>query len=178
MNDQLQNFFEDPSADGYLLARESILAECDYRQRSFEIDKLSRLDRQKEYRLVFEEVEQMLPLWALSPRVHFLAATAAQELGDMEELETSQYLMSVCLEGLLASGEGTAENPYRITYLSDEQDILLARGLLLASQRLVGSEEGFFDVIDCQYGTQVWFAVNPLLLSQKTPATRQRLFRV
>ena len=68
---------------------------------------------------------------------HFLAGVAAFELGDFELSHDCRDAMQACLRGLLATGEGTRHRPFRVTFLTDEYDVMRVLGGDVRNQQLV-----------------------------------------
>lgn len=173
MQDELQAFLEAPTARSYRRVREALLDEltdkalaCDSLPPDLSavvLAELADLLATGEYAVLARRTEELQPAWALSPRVHFYAAVAADERDDAEGAELERFLFQSCLEGILATGDGTANAPYLITYLSDEYDVLAALGLDPQSQRLTEQRGILFDVIRCVDGEEVWFELTGVL---------------
>lgn len=180
MQDELQTFLEAPTARNYRRVRELL---CDASSEvssstehgneervgenqaptAHDLRELASLSAAGEYEKVLDRVSQMLPEWSLSPRVHFYAANAADHLGETETAEIERFVFQACLEGLLATGNGTMQAPYQITYLSDEYDVLTALGLEPRTQALVDRRGLLCDVVQCTDDEEVWFELAGLL---------------
>lgn len=163
MQDELRTFLEAPTAGNYRVVRELLLDEWSEHCSSTALLELAELAAAGQFAAVLEQVETLQPHWALSPRVHFLAAVAAEELEDPELAELEKFVFQACLEGILATGDGSADSPYLITYLSDEYDVLAALGLSPRSQSLVERGDMLCDVVKCDEGEQVWFELSGLI---------------
>lgn len=170
MRDEFQTFVEHPTAENYLLARDAILSDADGRTRTADLAELAELFGQGDFQAAREKIEGMMPAWALSPRVHFLAAQAAEQLGDDEDADLEKFLFSACLQGLLATGDGSLARPYQVAQTADEYDVLLALGSLAKGQVLVEHGGGHYDVVTCEDGTRVWFEVSDLIRTEQAPA--------
>lgn len=163
MNDELQALAESPTLDNYLRLRELLLESPGFAADVAELEKLTRLcvaERGAEARRLADE---LFPRWLLSPRFHYWAACAAEMTDDAEDAELERFLSTTCLDAILATGSGTRESPFVITYPSDIRDILLFRRLRLASQSLVEEPEGFRDRVLCQGGREVWFDCDAII---------------
>jgi hypothetical protein len=168
MQDELQAFLEAPSAHAYRRVREALLDEVAASDASESpslttLIELAELAAAGEFEDLLARVEELSPAWALSPRVHYLAAIAAVELGEEGTAELEQFIFQTCLEGILATGHGTAEAPYLITYVSDEYDVVAALGLEPRSQALVEQPACLCDVVQCADGEEVWFELTGML---------------
>lgn len=162
MQEELQTFLEAPTARNYRRVRESLLeyvASLDAAPSLSPriIAELTELTLAEQFSAVLAQVDELQPAWALSPRVHYLAALAAEESGDQEGAELERFTFQSCLEGILATGDGTADAPYLITYLSDEYDVLCALGLETQSQVMLEQRGMICDVAKCLDGEEVWF---------------------
>lgn len=163
MQDELQAFLEAPNARSYRRVREALLEETCTNGSTSQLAALAELAAAGDYPALLTAALELLPAWALSPRVHFYAALAAEEVADAETAELEKFVFQACLEGLLATGEGTPEAPYLITYVSDEYDILTALGLESHSQELVEHRGLVCDVVQCRDGSEVWFELTGVL---------------
>jgi hypothetical protein len=163
MRVELQNFLEAPTARGYRRVRDALRDEAFADCPAGELAGLAALSTAGEHLAVLERYDQMQPAWSLSPRVHFYAALAADHLGDEATAELERFVFQACLEGILATGDGSAEAPYLITYLSDEYDVLTALGLAPRAQSLVDRRGLLCDVVKCVDGAEVWFELGGLV---------------
>jgi len=168
MQDELQAFLETPTARTYRQVREVLLEEvaatCSAETLSASVlVELAELAAADQFYAVLERIDELQPAWALSPRVHYLAAVAADEVGDAEGAELERFIFQSCLDGILATGDGTAQSPYLITYSSDVHDVLLALGLEPRSQTLVEQHGLLCDVVRCTDDEEVWFELTGVL---------------
>jgi hypothetical protein len=161
MHEELQAFLEAPSARTYRCVREALLDEvASASPEALSLTvlvELTELAATGEFAALLARTEELAPLWALSPRLHYLAAWAADELGDAETADLERFTFQTCLEGILATGHGTPDSPYLITYVSDEYDVAAALGLEPRSQSLVEQPGYLCDVVKCLDGEEIWF---------------------
>lgn len=108
-------------------------------------------------------IERVWPTWVICPRVHYLSAVAAGEAGDGVAQEQSRFEMRTCLQGLLATGDGSLANPIVVTYLTDVEDVLAALGKRRRAQHLVWRAEECHDLISCDDGSELWFDATALV---------------
>lgn len=168
MQEELQTFLEAPGARTYRRVREALVEELASTGHTATCSpvvpaELAELAATSQFTTLLERIDELQPAWALSPRVHFLAALAAEECGDEEVAEIERFTFQACLEGILATGDGTAAAPYLITYLSDEYDVLAALGLEPRSQKLVEQRGMLCDVAKCLDGEEVWFELTGIV---------------
>lgn len=163
MQRQLTALVEQPCKATWLAARDAVLRLSPAPLEAGELAAIERLLDEQQYEAVLERLDALPPSRVLSPRVHFLAAEAAEALGDQESVELERSLFVLTLQGLLAAGDGTPGNPYAVCHTSDEYDLLEALGLEPAGQSLVEHEGQWCDVLVCSDGREVWFNVTELV---------------
>ncbi len=105
---------------------------------------------------------------AFSPRAHYLAGEAHAQLAQWEEAESERLAFSACLQGILATGDGSSRKPYVISQIPDEYDVLKLLGLVCVKQRLVQRGRRACDVLTCADGSSVWFNISDLLAVPQT----------
>jgi hypothetical protein len=167
MQRQLAAFVERPCKSTFLAARDAVLRESPLPLAASDFIELDRLLEREEHEALRDRLDLLPPSKVLSPRVHFLAAEAADALGDAEDAELERSLFVLSLQGLLATGDGTPANSYSVCHTTDEQDILAALGLEPAGQSLVEHEGRMCDVWTCTDGREVWFDVSGLLAPRR-----------
>jgi hypothetical protein len=164
MQRQLAAFVQQPCKSTFLAARSAVLRRSGLPLLAAEIAELDRLLERREPELLRDRIDALPPSKVLSPRIHFLAAEAAEALGDMPDVELERSLFVLTLQGLLATGDGTRGNPYIVCHPTDEYDVLAALGHEAAGQSLVEHEGRLHDVLLCSDGREVWFDVTDLLV--------------
>lgn len=175
MQDEFEAFLIKPTRAAYQRVRDTLLADPAFRADPRELADVGELCAAGAFAAAREMIAGLLYDWALSPRVHFLAAWAATELGDEDDAELERFTARACLAGLLATGEGSFASPYLVTYPADEYDVLAALGLAARSQQLVHCDAGRFDVLTCQADVELWFDVTDLF--RHAPVPRRPLVR-
>ncbi|MCK5809122.1 hypothetical protein KAH37_09075, partial [bacterium] len=68
----------------------------------------------------------------LTPRVH---REIADMLEDPHKATKELWIANACCQGILSTGDGTREHPYKILRISDEEDIILYLGKKSIAQR-------------------------------------------
>lgn len=159
MQREFIRFIEQPSADNYLSARDAMLKQEPETLTASALRELVRLSSAGDHEALLEQTERLPVSAALSPRVHFYAAEAAAALGDVERAELERFLFVVCLQGILATGDGSAEHPYSICHQCDEADVLEALEKRSVRQTLAQLENAVYDVFDCEDDSRVHFDV-------------------
>jgi hypothetical protein len=176
MEREFIRFVEQPTADSYLAARDAMLQIEPATLSARDSLELRRLLAAGKHDQLLKKTESLPASAALSPRVHYFAAEAATARGDSERAELERFLFVVCLQGILATGDGSAQRPYVVCHLSDESDVLEALEKEPATQTLAQLDHAVCDVIDCHDDTQVWFdvtAITGMPVRQRTVRTRR-----
>lgn len=159
----LESYLQSPTPARFAALREMIVDGAEYRPQADVIGELSELLRRRRFELLLQRVDELMPAWALCPRVHFLAGCAAEEIGDLEEVELRRFLTSSCIQGIRGSGDGGRRRPWPATYPSDVRDALASLGLNAQSQHLVEADETLLDVVATDDGSIYWFDVGEMI---------------
>jgi hypothetical protein len=171
MQRQLTAFVERPCQATFMAVRSAVLSQSPLPMAAAEIAELEQLLSQEEYQAVLDRIDALPASKILSPRVHYLAAEAAEAVGDSASVELERSLFVLALRGLLSTGDGTSFNPYVVCHASDEYDILATLGREPAGQSLAEREGRLLDVIVCADGRETCFDVTDVLVR---PARRKR----
>lgn len=169
MFQEYARFLALPSRATFLAARRVWLENQSLREKKFapltpaELQTVAELLAAGEANDVIECVHGWRSRAAFSPRAHYYTAEAHGLLGDHEAAEMERWVFSACLQGILATGDGSRRRPYVICQLSDEYDVLKLLGLQGKKQHLVQRGRRSCDVLTCEDGTQVWFNVSDLI---------------
>ena len=115
---------------------------------------------------------------AFSPRAHYFAGEAHAQLGELEQAEVERLAFSACLQGILATGDGSRRKPYLISQIPDEYDVLKLLGLTCQKQRLVQRGRRACDVLTCADGSAVWFNISDLLALPTAQVTAEPLVQI
>jgi len=157
MQNQIAAFVEQPGKRTFLAARDAVLAHSPLPLVAADLAELDRLLDQGEHQALLDRLDTLPPSKILSPRIHFLAAEAADALGHADDVELERSLFVLTLQGLLATGDGTPANPYIVCHPTDEYDVLAALDVEAAGQSLVECNGKLCDVLLCSDGREVWF---------------------
>ena len=164
MESTYEEFLRQPCRDLYTQLQQGILAHG-----RVELESLSRLIalyESAQYDKAAHLQDEISATWLLSPSFHLWSARIAAALNDVEGVELEQFQFDACLTGLLATGDGTLESPYLVTYTSDVRDVVAARQQRLVAQHLVKRPQGCFDLVTCDDNNELWFARRDLDLAE------------
>jgi len=174
MQRQLTAFVEQPCKATFLAARDAVLRQSPLPLVAAELADLDRLLECEDHEALLARLDTLPPSKILSPRIHFLAAEAAEALGHADDVELERSLFVLTLQGLLATGDGSPANPYVVCHPTDEYDVLAALGREAAGQSLVEREGRLCDVLLCSDGRQVWFDVTDLIVPRRKRKSARR----
>jgi len=93
----------------------------------------------------------------LSPRAHQMPGFLNHKLGDEKAAQMEGMIGRACIEGLLATGDGTEQRPYIVLRTSDEHDVIEHFERELKQQSLTNSDDKHIDLVECTDGSKYWF---------------------
>jgi len=152
-------FLEKPGKETYLAVFKAVTEAKSYDPYSTDLDDAWGLVREQKFRDAQEKLDKAMPNLLLSPRAHTLAAMAAEGLGEAEKGKAERDAAAKCVQGMLATGDGSADKPYLVTRVSDEYDLLRHLKRAKTSQGLKHKGDKAFDVMQCADGSEVWFDI-------------------
>ena len=157
---RLNAFLRERTLERYLAARDAMLVSRHYEPKSTVLPDIFRLLGRGLHRRVLAIATQSMANWILNPGVHFVAAQAFHELGDVERAEREAETGRALLGGLLMTGDGSAERPYIVLRAADEYDVLASMGLRCRAHQVAYREGRAYDALACDDGRDVWFDVS------------------
>lgn len=104
-------------------------------------------------------LEASMPGSLLSPAAHAMLATALKRSGRPDGAGRHAWLARAALDGILATGDGTAERPWSVLRISDEYDVVDSLGTRPVGQGLLADGSRRIDRIECQDGRTLHFDV-------------------
>ncbi|MBI5155158.1 DUF4919 domain-containing protein [Candidatus Poribacteria bacterium] len=164
MKELFLQFAANPCVEHFLALRESVMANESYDPYGNAMHELRELLDAKQYSEVRARGKELLAGWILSPRLHYFLAQAAQELRDGRTAMTEARVAQSCVNGILATGDGSRANPWIVTTPLDEYDILGHLNNQPVSQFTVKDEVTgrVCDVHNCEDGFEKWFDVTDI----------------
>ncbi|WP_254512945.1 DUF4919 domain-containing protein [Anatilimnocola floriformis] len=163
MYQEFARFLELPGRATFIAARAAWLQQKVSPLTPEELQSVAQLLAAGEATAVIEQVHSWKSRAAFSPRAHYFCGEAHALLGELEQAEVERLAFSACLQGILATGDGSRLKPYIISQIPDEYDVLKLLGLTCQKQRLVQRGRRSCDVLTCQDGSSVWFNISDLL---------------
>jgi hypothetical protein len=188
MVDLYRKFLIEPTADRYRAALLAMANHSGDGVRSLLV--LEQAHREGRFETIQSLVRQWARHFALSPRFHRLAAIAALELGDQEDAELERFTANACLEGIVASGDGSDARPFLISDRADAQEVLAKLNLKSLRQSLIENDGILCDVFEVRASAkstrEIWFSCayqpsinrSPARQPKNMPTKRSRRVKV
>ena len=152
---------EQPTPANLQSVRGLLAADRTYDPYSGDLTQISTLLHEGKHQEVIALVAKARPNLLLSPKVHRLASEAARGIGDQDMAAREKVYATRCVEGILATGEGSESHPFLVARVSDEADLLDAKfKTRIDSQALVFRDDQKFDRVIGKDGNTYWFDVS------------------
>ena len=152
-------FLQTPDREKFLAVREAVASSetyCPYSNELTQADQCIDQGKFEEARLLVGDAMANL---LLSPAAHLTLAIIAKKLGDAKGAEMEGFIAATCVQGILATGDGSRDSPYFVLRTSDEYDVIGYLGKKPKSQALTGDGDRHFDLIHCEDGSELWFDI-------------------
>ncbi|WP_196887442.1 DUF4919 domain-containing protein [Aureivirga sp. CE67] len=149
-------FLLEPTNENFLIVQEEVFNHPNYDPYSDDLNKMEKLLKEKKYDQVVKNINTNI---LLSPKAHFYLAFAFKKLGDENAENAETYIFQTIVESIKKTGDGTKENPYRVTRISDERDLIQYLKDDFSRQTLIEEENNVYDLISCDSGKQIYFDV-------------------
>ena len=159
MSEELVAFFQSPDRDSYLAIREKIISSDFYQPYSDELGTVEGLFQQNKLEEARDAIADAMTNLMLSPRAHQLLGFLHHKLGDEQAAQMEMMIGRACVEGILATGDGSVNAPYVVVRTSDEHDVIEYLGKELKQQSLTEEGKKHLDLIECTDGSKYWFDV-------------------
>jgi len=155
----LRAFLQQPGRESFLRVRETVIASPAHAPYSHHAQEMAVLAKRGDLDGAFKLLSDSFPNLILSPFAHAALSIAHEKKGDEQASRFERAVCSLCLEGIMSTGQGTKESPYLVTLIQDEYDVLQYLGRESTMQALVEVGEGQHDVMTLEDGTEVHFDI-------------------
>ncbi len=167
LSPNVQNAFsalvEEPTPANLQAVRGLLVAERTYDPYSDDLTQVNKLLHEGKNQEVIALVVKSQPNLLLSPRAHRLASEAAKKLGEKTLAAREKVFATRCVDGILATGDGSELRPFLIARVSDEADLLDAKfQTRIDSQGLIFRGDRKYDKVLGKDGNTYWFDVGLL----------------
>jgi hypothetical protein len=156
MPDNLRSIFmqfvQQPNAETYRKLHALVTSQPSYDPYGNELNQVEEFLSRQDYAEAKKRLSDMMVTWLISPTVHMLAGFVAAKLGDTP----------ACMQGILATGDGTDNKPYLVSRVRDEYEVIRFLGKTSAAQAAVSHGNLFLDSHTCSDGSSIHFDVTAL----------------
>lgn len=159
MREELIQFIQSPDRDSYLAFRAKLVASDGYEPYSDEIHTAGELYEQQKIDDARKTIQKAMGNLILSPRAHQFLGFLHHKLGNEQAAQMEMMIGHACIEGILATGDGSANNPYIVSRTSDEHDVIEYLDKQLKQQSLTLKDDKHLDLIQCTDGSEYWFDI-------------------
>jgi hypothetical protein len=159
MQNEFMDFLKSPNRQRYLKLFSLVTSADDYDPYSDELTSAIELLEANQNEAAHNVLGRAMPNLLLCPRAHLYLSYIAKEAGDEEHANFESYVASACVEGILSTGDGSQQEPYRVVRVSDEHDVVEYLDKTFEEQSLVEQENLQLDHIRCTDGTEFWFDI-------------------
>jgi hypothetical protein len=163
MRELLVSLLKEPTKETYLALREAIVASGRYEPYSNELSSINSLIEHERFEAALRSMQEAMPNLLLSPQAHLMNAFVLSKLENKDSAEMERRLAWCCLEGMMATGDGSEEHPYAVLRVEDERDLLRYLRKELVKQELISRAKQRLDRVECTDGSVVWFDVSTAL---------------
>ena len=116
-----------PTSANLQAVRGLLAADRSYDPYSDDLTQLNKLLHEGKNQEAIALAVKSQPNLLLSPQAHRLAAEAAKRIGDQNLAAAETAFADRCVEGILATGDGSESRPFLVARVSDEADLLDAK---------------------------------------------------
>jgi hypothetical protein len=170
--EEFLDFLQNPTGESYIRLADLMAKSPDYDPYSNEIRSLEHLIETQQFAEIMKQIPEIMSRWVLNPRIHMIGSMAASRMGDETTAKMEGMIALGCLRGIEATGDGTRERPFVVTYTTDEYDLMMSRDKEAKGQMLVDEGGKPCDVMRFEDGSEMWFDISrPYSVMQRRKET-------
>jgi len=124
MRELFMRFMANPSRETFLAVRDALIASDEYDPYSRDLPLATELLNADKYREALDTLGNVFGNLMLSPSAHMAWCQALGQLGQQQDADIQGALCVLCVRGILTTGKGTVDEPYLVTRLTDQYDVL------------------------------------------------------
>ncbi len=164
----LQGYVAEQDAATYEKLRQALIDSPDYHPYAGGLDEVRSLFKAGEFQTALENLVPLMSNYLLSPEAHLLTSILLHKLGQESAARSGAGFHRLMLEGLLSTGDGSRERPYKVTHVSDEYDVLESFEKEMDTQVLIQEPGRSYDKLICRDQTEYWFDITDLVARQES----------
>lgn len=159
MKNLFVDFLKSRTCESFLAVRSALVVSEHYSPYSNEMDDIPEMIDAGRLTEARARISESMPNLLLSPRAHFLLASIGEKSGDQSFAQMERFFGGVCLEGILATGDGSIDRPYIVCRTSDEHDVVWSFGKKATGQALVPDGSRVLDRLSFDAAEDIWFDI-------------------
>ncbi len=159
VKNQFIEFLKTPSCDTFMKVRAEVVTSPLYEPYTEDLDAIIGLVKQEDFEGAQKLLMAGMANLLLSPRAHLLSAMVADKLGDADRSRFEGFIARRCIDGIMSTGDGTADKPWVVTQVSDEYDVLNFLSKEMEEQALHDRGERRLDSVRTKDGGELWFDI-------------------
>ncbi len=156
MTEDFFNFILNTTKENFTKSQKEVFSDKDYNPYSNDLEIIEDLLDKSEFNKAVEYNNINI---LLSPRAHFYKNYALEKLNREKDSKSELIFGQKILEGICSTGNGTKEDPYIVTRISDERDVLSYLQEERLSQALVQENGKHLDLLNCKSGNEIYFDI-------------------
>lgn len=159
------DFLASPDLEHYMSVRRMIVSSDEYFGYSDGLDRLQEAAENNDLSagraVLIEDAINLL----LCPHAHLIIAEMEQEAGNDKGTKLAEHAVSCCINGIMATGDGSRDSPYLVLRIEDQYGVLAALKKTKKGQELHEIGDRKLDRILTEDDDEVWFDVTDCLRS-------------
>jgi len=156
MNPEFFDFISNPSKENFTKSREIIINHPAYNPYSDDLEIIEKFIEEADYESAINCKNINI---LLSPTAHLMKGYAAKQLNNENALKAEYDFANSILDCIRLTGNGSKEQPYIVTRVEDEYEVLHQLKEKVSSQNLIIEEEKIFDLIKTESRKQIYFDI-------------------
>jgi hypothetical protein len=122
-----------------------------------ELAELHRLRELQDWAALRRRALEVIDNWMLTPFIHECVALSSQKLGDEDRAQLEMELFAACAQGILMTGDGSADFPYLTVRIDDAYGALVHLEVEWTRERSATRHGVACHVLTGPDGREYWF---------------------
>lgn len=156
MDPEFFDFISNPNKENFLKSREMIINHPAYNPYSDDLEIIEKFLDESDFESVINYKNINI---LLSPTAHLMKGYAAKQLNDENIIKAEYDFANGILDCIKLTGNGSKEQPYIVTRVEDEYEVLHQLKEKVGSQNLVIEDLKTFDLIKTESGKEIYFDI-------------------
>lgn len=158
----IRKFFDSPTIGEFEKLQQQVLESNDYDPSATQLQQTEISLATQSPTHALQALSELSDDYLICPRFHYVEARIREILGEVAEMRESIERLRACIRAIVETGDGSQESPFKITFLTDADDVVLSMGERKRCQQPVLRNGKQLDVITAHSGVEFWFDVTKL----------------